>query len=360
MTRITSVNAEPLNLPLTEPFEIALGRQHQATNVLITVETSDGTVGYGEAAPFPPVTGETQSAAIETIQAAAAIVEDHPLAAYRAAVRELARTFPGNSASLAGLETALVDAYCRSRGLSLAEFAGGPPTPIRTDYTVPLVDPQTARDRANQATAAGYDQLKIKAGTDPDTDLDRIKAVDEAAPDATLKIDANQGWTVSQTRYAANRLDASGVRPELIEQPVAADNIRGLAQIRRHTSIPIAADESLFTPTDALRLVDNGAADILNIKLAKSGLRGALDIIAIAEAANLDIMVGCMLESSIGIHTTAHLVAGTGAVSYIDLDGNRLINEDVVPAKTGPIHDISGPGHGITPMSSPMENESGS
>jgi L-alanine-DL-glutamate epimerase-like enolase superfamily enzyme len=91
------------------------------------------------------------------------------------------------------------------------------------------------------------------------------------------------------------------------------------------------------------------AADIVNAKLGKSGPLAVAEIVAIAQGANLDCMIGCMLESAVGIHTSAHVVAGTGAFSYVDLDGNRLLAEDVIETGDGPMHDISGPGHGVTP-----------
>jgi len=142
---------------------------------------------------------------------------------------------------------------------------------------------------------------------------------------------------------------ARGIDLELIEQPVPAADVAGLASARERVDVPVAADEAVFTPADAIRIVRENAADVLNVKLGKSGPLAVADIAAIARGANLDLMVGCMLESAVGIHTSAHVVAGTGAFSYVDLDGNRLLAEDVVETNGGPIHEISGPGHGVTP-----------
>lgn len=349
MSRIVDLTAEPLDLPLSEPFEISLGVQHEASNVLVTVETEAGVTGYGEGSPVPPVTGETQAAALATAKAAAEVVEDRPVAAYRELVEDLRSTFPGMVSALFAVETAVLDAYCRENEIPLSALFGGPPEPVETDMTIPIVGPDDATRRASDAASNGYEQLKIKTGNDVAEDVERVVAVSEAAPEAELKIDANQGWTPKQTVEFADAVDDRGIDLELIEQPVPADDIAGLADARRRTDVPIAADESVFTPEDAVRIVREEAADIINAKLGKSGPLAVAEIAAIAQGANLECMIGCMLESAVGIHTSAHVVAGTGTFAYVDLDGNRLLAEDVIETSRGPIHEISGPGHGVTP-----------
>jgi len=349
MSEIASLSVRALDLPLDEPFEISLGTQREATNLLVTVETEAGATGYGEGSPIPPVTGETQAAAIETARAAADLVEGRDVADYRALVDDVRSAFPGMVSALFAVETAILDAYCRERDLPLSELFGGPPKSVETDLTIPILDPDSAGDRAASAAAAGFEHLKIKTGVDPTDDADRVAAVADAAPDAALKVDANQGWTPKETARFADEVRARGIDLELIEQPVPAADVAGLASARERVDVPVAADEAVFTPADAIRIVRENAADVLNVKLGKSGPLAVADIAAIARGANLDLMVGCMLESAVCIHTSAHVVAGTGAFSYVDLDGNRLLAEDVVETNGGPIHEISGPGHGVTP-----------
>ncbi|WP_231186821.1 dipeptide epimerase [Haladaptatus sp. DYF46] len=349
MSRIVDITAQPLDLPLTEPFEISLGVQHEAANVLVTVETESGVVGYGEGAPVPPVTGETREAALATARAAAAVVEGRPVGDYRRLVEALRSTFPGAVSANFAVETAVLDAFCRERDIVLSELFGGMPAPVETDITVPIDSVEGTVRRAEEAVESGFDHLKIKTGNDVHEDVERVVAVREVAEDAAIKVDANQGWTPKETRTFANAVADDGIELELIEQPVAAADVRGMADVRRHVDVPIAADEAVFTPADAVRIVEAGAADIINAKLGKSGPLAVADIVAIARGANLDCMIGCMLESSIGTHTGAHVVAGTGAFSYVDLDSNRLLAEDVVASGDGPIHEITGPGHGVTP-----------
>lgn len=346
MSEIVSVSARPLDLPLSEPFEIALGIQHEASNLLVTVETAAGTTGYGEGSPIPPVTGETQAAAIETALAAAELLDGQPVEAYRDLVAEVRAAFPGMSSALFAVETAVLDAYCRERDLPLSALFGGPPQPVETDVTIPILSPEDAAERATQAAADGFEHLKLKTGTDVTSDAKRTVAVAEAAPDTVLKVDANQGWTPKETARFVDRVTDRGIDLDLVEQPVPKSDIAGLTMARDLVDVPIAADEAVFTPEDAVRVVRAGAADVLNVKLGKSGPLAAADIAAIARGAELELMIGCMLESAIGIHTSAHVVAGLGGFDYVDLDGNRLLAEDVIE-DDGSVHDITGPGHGV-------------
>lgn len=346
---IASVSVERLDLELSEPFEISLGTRTQAQNILVRVRTDTGTVGYGEGSPLPSVTGETRDAALATAEAAGDLFVDQPIGSFRTLTERLRSSFPGMASANFAMETALIDAYCREQNIPLSELCGGTPSPVTTDITVPIVDPESAKKSAVKAADDGFTDIKIKTGSGLDADVERVFAVAEGAPSADLKIDANQGWTVRETAEFETRIRESGIEIELIEQPVRADDIVGLRRARNAVDVPIAADEAVFSPADAVRVVREEAADIINVKLGKSGILAAETIAGIAQAANLDVMIGCMLESSVGIHASAHLVSGLDCFSYVDLDGNLLLADDVVERQHGPNIRISGPGHGITP-----------
>lgn len=349
MTTIESVQVRPLDLPLREPFEIALGVQKSAKNLLVRIETGDGVVGVGEGSPLAPVTGETRESAVQIAHAAGELITGESLGDYRHLIETVRETFPGNGAALMAIEIAILDAYCRYHELPLAALFGGEPTAIRTDMTVPIVEPSVAAQRARDAVERGYNRIKIKCGVAVDESIKRVTAVADAVPDATLTVDANQGFSPAETEQFAEAVGEAGVTLAMIEQPVAASDVHGMADIRSALTVPIGADEAVFTPADAMTICRNDAADVLNLKLAKSGLLDNAAIAAVARAADREVMIGCMLESAVGVHASAHLVSGLGGVSHVDLDANRLLADDVRAAKTGPEIDLEGPGHGVDP-----------
>ncbi|AEM56598.1 chloromuconate cycloisomerase [Haloarcula hispanica N601] len=349
MTRIDRISVEPLDHELREPFEISLGTREKARNLVVTVETDSGVVGHGEGSPLPPVTGETQAAAVATARSGTSLLEGASLADYRELVSDLRAAVPGGVSALFAVETALLDAYCRDRAIPLSELFGGAPTTVTTDITVPIVTPDAAAERATRAATAGFDHIKVKAGGEVGADVARTVAVADAAPDATITVDANQGWTPKAAATFVDEVTAAGVDLALVEQPTPKDDICGLARARDRLPVPVAADETVFTPADATAVVREGAADVINVKLGKSGLLGAAAIVNIAEAASLDCMLGCMLEGATGIATSAHLAAGLGAFDYVDLDGHLLFDECPPSMSFGPRIDIDGPGHGVSP-----------
>lgn len=349
MPTIESIAVEELSTPLSSPFVISLGEQHELANVVLVVELSDGTRGFGEAAPVPHITGETQGTALAACRSARELLVGEPIADYRGLVETLAESFSAQHSARAGLEIALFDARCRSFDCSLSEFVGGRGQSIQTDITVSIIDPESARDRAKDAVDAGFTTIKVKVGESLSDDTDRVAAVADAAPDAAITIDANQGYSPKETLRFVDRLDDRGLSIDLLEQPVPRADLAGLKRVRDAVRIPVAADESVYSPTDAQRVIERGAADVINVKLMKSGVLGALDIVSLAQASDIKLMIGCMLESSIGIHTAAHIVAGTGAFDYVDLDGNFSLETDFGETTDGPAVPISGPGHGVVP-----------
>lgn len=347
MSTIESLTVEELSMPLTSPFVIATGEQKRLQNVLVTVSLSNGVTGTGEAAPVPHITGETQSTALAACHTARDLIVGERVQNYRAIATQLAATLGPQSTARAGVEMAVFDALCRHLGCSLADFVGGRNVAVRTDDTISIVPPDVARTNTETAVEAGFTDMKVKVGEDVDTDVARVRAVADAAPDAGITVDANQGYTPKESIGFVDRLHDAGVTIDLLEQPVSGDDVAGLGYIRDAVSVPVAADESVFTPTDARRVATAGAADVINVKLMKSGLVGALDIIGIARAHNLRLMIGCMLESSVAIHTAAHLASGTGAFDHIDLDGNFSLETDFRPTTYSREIGIDGPGHGV-------------
>lgn len=347
MAEITQIRTKPLTRELSAPFEISLGTQTEVTNVAIAVETGDGIVGIGEAAPISTITHETQTTVIAACEFANDLLAGKQLSNYRGIHETLKHHLETQCAARAGIETAVFDALCKTWGCSLAEFAGGADAAVVTDDTISLVAPEDARTAAKEAVSAGFDNLKIKVGTDVEEDVQRVIAVREAAPDAEIKVDANQGYYPREAITFADATAERGIDVALFEQPVPEDDLRGLKRVRDAIHIPVAADESVFTAEDAAAVAAINAVDVINVKVQKAGIVDALDTVCIAESHGIDLMIGMMLETYLGVTAGAHLVAGTGAFSYVDLDGHFSIANPVEDWTYGPEHDVSGPGLGL-------------
>ncbi|MDR3070580.1 MAG: dipeptide epimerase [Propionibacteriaceae bacterium] len=320
--RITGVKAELVAVSLAKPFVISLGVIDSADIVFVKIETDEGLTGYGEGSAPAFVSGETS----ESILAAVELAKPILLGASPFAIAEIHRALDAvmvrNGSAKCAIDLALYDLMAKSADLPLYAYLGGTVNRVETDMTIGIGEPAAMAATAAELTAAGYRELKIKAGSDEEQDREAIRLIRAAAPSAHLKVDANQGWTVASALrmlayYAQFSVGA-------LEQPLPYWDIDGMAEVRARSTIPIMADESCFTPQDASRIVRARAADTINIKLMKcGGIFRALEINAIAEAANVTTMLGCMLESRLAIAAGAHLVAARRNFVFADLDSFR-------------------------------------
>jgi L-alanine-DL-glutamate epimerase-like enolase superfamily enzyme len=341
-TTIKKVHVEPLNIELDEPFTIAIGKKERIENAVITIVLENGIEGYGEAAPLEPINGENQATVLAVLNSCKDFLTGQDVAIYRAISERLRAIFwPQNTARCA-IEMALLDAFTKTLNIPLYRFLGGMQSRIETDYTIDIVSPDAARKNAARLAGEGYRILKIKVGSNPQEDIDRLLAIQKGAPDGRVTVDANQGFSPSQAVGFMQQLEKHDIRPVLFEQPVARDDLEGMRFVREHISVPVAADESVFTSADAVRVIRSGCADVINIKTMKSGLLGALDIAAVARSAHVELMIGCMLESTLSKSASVHLAAGLGGFRFVDLDPHAHPERDpfvggpdfVVPAYT--------------------------
>ncbi len=327
-TTIRSVIVEPLNIPLLEPFTIATGSVSEARNVLITIILDDGSVGYGESAPFPPSTGESQETALAAAQGCATLIEGKDAAHWRAP----------------GTEMALLDALTHSYGIPLFIFFGGASTFIETDMSIPMVTPEHGYELAKDVVTRGIHCIKIKVGGDIRDDIARVEAIREGAPGLGLTLDANQGYTANEALLCLEALDDRDIRPLMLEQPVHKDDHEGLRYVTQHTTVPIAADESAYNAANVAHLIAMGAVNVVNIKLMKCGFVEALDIAAICRATHKQLMIGAMMESRLATSAATHFVAGLGGFRYIDLDTPMLLADDPFTGgyeQRGGVYDVS-------------------
>lgn len=307
---------ELLTLRTRHPFIIARGGQSEYRTVMVRITDRDGVEGWGEAAATR-FYGET----LDTVQAAlltyGPLLGDDPFQ-LEAIERRLETTLRGNAAARVAISAALHDLVGKRLGVPVWKYWGldVAAAPMST-FTIGMDTPEMIRRKVGEA--AEYPILKIKLGGAHDIEL--LQTI-RSATDKELRVDANCGWTPSHAVRMLPVLREFGVT--VLEQPVAPGDIDGLAHIRRAADIPVIADESCVTSADIPRLV--GKVDGINIKLAKCGsLREAIRMIAIARANNLMVMIGCMIESSLGITAAAHL---TPLVDIVDLDGAALLAED--------------------------------
>jgi len=218
-TTIVALSAEPLDVPLHEPFAIATGRITAARNALVRVRLSNGVEGIGEAAPFPPSGGETQETALAAVAGMQTLVEGYDVAQWRTLARRLTASFEHQTTARAGVEAAMLDALARSWGMPLYRYFGEATSAIETDITIPIESPEHMRDLARRYAEQGASTLKIKVGADVDDDLDRVLAVVEGAPDCDIMLDGNQGYTPSEALDLLRSLAQEDVAPILFEQP---------------------------------------------------------------------------------------------------------------------------------------------
>ena len=332
--KITGVEIFLFDIPVTSPFITAIGTMTAVNDLLVRIHTDQGLFGLGEACPFAPITGETQA----TNAAAAASIRDmivgkDPLA-IDALLREIGPLVHSNPSVVAAFDMALFDILGKVAGLPLFRLLGGSKNVFETDITTGLDTLEKMTAEAKGYADRGYKTLKVKVGLDPDDDYANVAAIRAAVgPKIAIHIDANQGWTVAQAVYALRKMAPLAI--EFCEQPVLASDTAGLKAVRSESPIAIMADEALFGPVDAIKLIRAEACDSFNIKVMKAGgLLNSIRIAHIADAANIRCMVGCMFESRLALTAAAHVVASQANIVHADLDGN---NEHAIDPITGGI-----------------------
>jgi L-Ala-D/L-Glu epimerase len=310
------MEVEVLELRTKHPFVIARGGQSDHRTVWVRLTDGDGLEGWGEAAPSK-FYGETPDSVIAALKVYSALLPDDPFK-LEEAERAWEAKLRGNAAARAALSSALHDLVGKRLGVPIYRLWGLDPCMApRSTFTIGLDAPE--RIKAKVQEAEEFPILKVKLGTD--RDLEILRAIRDAT-DKELRVDANCGWTVKRALRMLPILDEFGVT--VLEQPLPPQDHDGLAAITAQADIPVIADESCLTTVDIPPLV--GKVDGINIKLAKcGGLREALRMIAVARAHGLMVMVGCMIESSLGITAAAHV---TPLVDIVDLDGAALLSDD--------------------------------
>jgi L-Ala-D/L-Glu epimerase len=321
---ISEIRCHRLTAPLHTPFVTALRRTEHLETTVVEVVDDEGVRGYGEAPQVWRVTGESLAGAEACLSGPLAdVVRGRSVDDLGDLSREIADAVVGNFGAKAAMDVALHDLAARRTGGSLTAYLGGTPGEQRvpTDVTVSAGEPDELAAAATKRTGEGFTVLKLKIGTGAERDVARVRAVRDAAPDARIRLDANQGWTPDEAIAVIRALEDAGLDVEFVEQPVHRDDVRGLAVVTAAVDTPVMADESVFGLRDLAAVIDLRAADLINVKLAKCGGLGvARDLLERARAAGMGSIVGSMMEGPIGVGAAAALVAAVGTSHVSDLD----------------------------------------
>jgi muconate/chloromuconate cycloisomerase len=355
--KIAAVRVIQADIPVERPHKMSFTTLEAVNFVFVRLETADGLAGWGEAAclggpTWSEESSESIAATIERYIAPWLIGSD--ATRIEGLAREMARRVQGNPFARAAVEMALWDLNGRALGVPVHRLLGGRVRDrVPLSWSLAVADPGAEIEEARAKVARGHRIFKIKTAARPVAeDVERVRQLREAlGPDISLRVDANQGWDRPTALKAIRALEP--YRIDFVEQPVPRWDLDGMAEIGRRVDVPIMADESCFSPQDALAIARLGGVSILGLKLTKSaGLTGSMAIARIAEAAGMGCYVGCMIETSLG--TAAYLQVALAAASVTwgcELFGPLLLKGDVVrePVRyaDGAILALDGPGLGV-------------
>ncbi len=353
--KIVRIDVGEIFIPLAKPFKTALRTVENVEDIVVRVTADNGAVGYGEAPPTAVITGDTKGSircAIEDfIRPALLGMEIENLDGI---MHRLHTCIVKNTSAKAAVDMAVYDLYAQRLGAPLCRLLGGYRDTVETDITISVNPvPQMIEDSL-EAVRQGYRILKIKVGKEGLADVARIAGIRKAVGSGVrLRVDANQGWTAKEAVRIITAMEDKGLQIDLVEQPVPAHDLAGMRSITGAVATPILADESVFSPEDAAEIIRTHAADLINIKLMKTGgIWQALKICTLAEMYGVECMIGCMLESKLAVSAAAHLAAAKRIITRADLDGPSLCRID--PYTGGPVYEngiirmTDAPGIGIT------------
>lgn len=352
--RIVGFEVRRVPLTLVAPYTIAYETVERAENLFVRLVTDGPHVGLGCAAPDAGVTGETHDACDAALRAAADQLRGLDPLRTEHCLEQLVDATRGCPAARAAVDAALWDHLGKVAGLPVWQLLGGYRTEVETAITLFLDTPDVMVRQARERAREGFRILKLKGGREVDVDLEVLARVREAVgPDLRLWFDANQGWTKDQAlRFVA---EAEAYDLELVEQPTRRGAQDALAGVTRAAAMTVGADESLHGVDDAFRLARHDVVDLVNIKLMKvGGIDAALNVEAVADAAGIDVMIGCMDESALGIAAGLHLALARRRIRYADLDGHLDLVADpaegAVLLDRGVLRPADGPGFGLVDL----------
>jgi L-Ala-D/L-Glu epimerase len=351
---IRSVDVFPTKLHLKEPFRVAYEVEEDAWNILVRITTADGDVGWGNCCPDEEVTGEGPPSVMKTLKKLTPRVLGEDAHRVNRVNYIMEEVVGGNLTAKAGVNLALYDILGKEAGLPLTKILGGFKDRIQTSISIGILPLEATVAKAKGYVDQGFKVLKLKCGLDPEDDIRRAIAVREAVGrDILLRLDANQGYDVATTLRVVDALEnIHGVDIELVEQPTPSGELSQLKEVTGASSVPIMADESVQSIMDTFVVTAGQMADLINIKLMKTGgITGALRVNAVAQAGGIPVMVGCMSESIVSVAAGLHFACSQRNIQYADLDSHFDFVRDVAKGgaafEDGYLYPLDRPGFGL-------------
>ncbi|MCB9249707.1 MAG: dipeptide epimerase [Ignavibacteriales bacterium] len=350
--KIASIETWSHKMKLSSPYTIAYETIDSTVNVFTKITTNKGTVGFGCAAPDLEVTGETEESVITSCNdIIEPLLKGSDALRYSYQLNKLSEPLKKHPSAMAMIDMALFDIMGKEANMPIYKMLGGFREKMKTSITIGILPINDTVQNAKEYIKQGFSILKIKGGADVDEDVERMKKVREAVgKNVQLRFDANQGYSVYESlKFVEETRD---VKIELLEQPTSKQEPDLLGRVTNNVPIIVMADESLMNLVDAFKLARRDLVDTVNIKLMKvGGIDEAIKINAVAKAANLEVMVGCMDESALGIAAGLHFALSKPNVTYADLDGHLDLIDDpakgAVILKNGTLYPTNKPGLGF-------------
>ena len=324
-----------IDIPLVTPFKTALRTVNSVNDLIVKVTAEDGTEGYGEAPPTAVITGDTK----ESIEAAiryyiAPTIKGMDLEDLPAIMQKLEKCLAKNTTAKAAVDIALYDLYAKLQKKPLFRLLGEKEpelvkTKLETDLTISVNETEEMVRDSLLAVEKGFHVLKVKVGKGGAKDVERIREIRNAVgKDIVIRVDANQGWTREEAVSTITAMEDAGLGIELVEQPVSYHDFKGMQYVTAQVETPILA----------VRLMEEKGADLINIKIMKTGgIHEAVRICDAADQFGVKCMIGCMLESKVSVSAGVHLAAARSCVTMADLDGPSLCRID--PYEGGPVYE---------------------
>lgn len=327
--KITSVEYFRLDMPLAIPYTIAYETVSHTSNIILKINTDKGISGWGCAAPDLEVTGETPEDVIRNIETIIKeLLQNQSPFQIARFTHQLKKLCPNASSTIAMVDIALYDLLARKAKLPLYQLLGAYRSEIPTSITIGILPLQETIAQAKYYLEKGFSILKVKGGSNLDEDIEKILKLREAhGEDFLLRFDANQGYNPTEAIAFINKTKSAKV--EILEQPTRQKKEEELGEVSKRIDLPVMADESIKTLKDAFRLASNDLIDMVNIKIMKvGGILESQHINSVAKAAGMEVMVGCIDESALGISAGLHFALSRPNIEFADLDGHMDLLED--------------------------------